>query len=81
LKERINANTVAKLLQEAINSGDSKTVVRLLRENPNLLHVPLWSGNGGTPMSHAPIWESWNPYSGCKSRATTGNLIIVAGHF
>jgi hypothetical protein len=27
--------------------------VRLLRANPHLLHIPLWSGNWGPPMSHA----------------------------
>src|SRR5882724_2238923 len=53
LKERINANTVAGLLQEAIHKDDHETVVRLLRTNPNLLHIPLWSGNWGPPMSHA----------------------------
>src|SRR6266540_1959113 len=37
LKERINANTVAGLLQEAIHKDDRETVVRLLRANPNLL--------------------------------------------
>jgi len=53
LKERINANTVAGLLQEAIHQDDREAVVRLLRANPNLLHIPLWSGNWGPPMSHA----------------------------
>ena len=53
LKERIKADTIAGLLQEAIGNDDRKTVVRLLRANPNLLHVPLWSGNWGPPMSHA----------------------------
>src|SRR5580765_790406 len=53
LKERISANTVAGLLQEAIHKDDRETVVRLLRANPNLLHIPLWSGNWGPPMSHA----------------------------
>src|SRR2546423_4632424 len=53
LKERINGNTVAGLLQEAIHKDDRETVVRLLRVNPNLLHIPLWSGNWGPPMSHA----------------------------
>src|SRR5882672_5751340 len=53
LKERINANTVVGLLLEAIHKDDRETVVRLLRANPNLLHVPLWSGNWGPPMSHA----------------------------
>jgi hypothetical protein len=53
LKERINANTVARLLQEAFRNDDRETVVRLLRANPNMLHIPLWSGNWGPPMSHA----------------------------
>jgi hypothetical protein len=53
LKERINANTVTKLLLKAIEADDRETAVRLLRANPNLLHIPLWSGNWGPPMSHA----------------------------
>jgi hypothetical protein len=53
LKERIGANTVAGLLQEAIHKDDRETVLRLLRAHPNLLHIPLWSGNWGPPMSHA----------------------------
>lgn len=53
LKERIDGNTVAGLLQEAIHKDDRETVVRLLKAHPNLLHVPLWSGNWGPPMSHA----------------------------
>ena len=53
LKERIKANTVTDLLQEAIGKDDRETVVRLLRANPHLLHIPLWSGNWGPPMSHA----------------------------
>src|SRR5262249_25487280 len=53
LKERINTNAVAALLQEAIHKDDRETAVRLLRANPNLLHIPLWSGNWGPPMSHA----------------------------
>src|SRR5688572_23179014 len=53
LKERIDGNTVAGLLQEAIRNDDREGVVRLLRGHPNMLHVPLWSGNWGPPMSHA----------------------------
>ncbi|MDB6038566.1 MAG: ankyrin repeat protein [Verrucomicrobiales bacterium] len=53
LKERIDANTVTGLLQEAIHNDDRESVVRLLKANPNLLHIPLWSGNWGPPMSHA----------------------------
>src|SRR5213596_2589584 len=53
LKERINANTAAALLQDAIHKDDRESVVRLLRAHPDLLHIPLWSGNWGPPMSHA----------------------------
>jgi hypothetical protein len=53
LKERIHANTLAGILQTAIRADDRDTVVRVLRENPKLLHVPIWSGNWGPPMSHA----------------------------
>ena len=53
LKQRINSNIVAGLLLDAVRNDDQKTVVRLLRANPNLLHIPLRSGNWGPPMSHA----------------------------
>src|ERR1043166_2071234 len=53
LKKRIDGNTAAGLLQDAIHKDDHETVVRLLRANPHLLHIPLWSGNWGPPMSHA----------------------------
>lgn len=53
LKERIDGNTVAALLQEAIHKDNRDDVVRLLRAHPNMLHIPLWSGNWGPPMSHA----------------------------
>ena len=53
LKERINSNSLAGILQTAIRADDRDTVIRVLRENPNLLHVPVWSGNWGPPMSHA----------------------------
>jgi hypothetical protein len=53
LEERIDVNTVAQLLQAAIHSDDLETVNRLLRSHPTLLHIPLWSGNWGPPMSHA----------------------------
>ena len=53
LKQRINANTAAGLLQEAIHGDDREAVLRLLRAHPDLLHIPLWSGNWGPPMSHA----------------------------
>ena len=53
LKERINANTVTELLLKAIHEDDREGTLRLLKANPNLLHIPLWSGNWGPPMSHA----------------------------
>jgi hypothetical protein len=53
LKERIAANTAAGLLDHAIRSNDQETVTRLLKAHPNLLHIPLVSGNWGPPMSHA----------------------------
>src|SRR5205085_8703851 len=53
MKERITSNTVARLLQDAIHNDDRESVVRLLQSHPNLLHIPLWSGNWGPPMSHA----------------------------
>jgi len=53
LKERITGNTVAQLIDKAIRSGDAEGVTRLLTAYPNLLHVPVRSGNWGPPMSHA----------------------------
>lgn len=53
LKQRIAARAVAGALQAAIENGDRDTVVTILRTNPEMLHVPLWSGNWGPPMSHA----------------------------
>ena len=53
LKKRVSAAAVAGALQDAIESDDRDTVVALLRADPELLHVPVWSGNWGPPMSHA----------------------------
>ena len=53
LKRRIEANPAAVDLQRAIHADDAATVGRILRAHPELLHVPLWSGNWGPPMSHA----------------------------
>lgn len=53
LKQRITSHRTVETLQDAIESGDAPRVVRLLRENPALLHIPVWSGNWGPPMSHA----------------------------
>ena len=53
LKQRIEANSAAGALQQAIRAGDREGVVAILRANPELLHLPVWSGNWGPPMSHA----------------------------
>lgn len=53
MKERIDGNTAAVQVLTAIHKDDRETVVSLLRANPGLLHIPLWCGNWGPPMSHA----------------------------
>ena len=53
LKERVKSNTVAFHLEKAIRADERETVVRLLRSNPQLVHVPIWGGDWGPPMSHA----------------------------
>ena len=53
LKQRIEANSPAQALLDAIHSGDRDAAVRIVQGDPTLLHVPLWSGNWGPPMSHA----------------------------
>jgi len=53
LKQRIGANTVAQALDVAIRANDEAAAVQLIRQEPQLLHVPLVSGNWGPPMSHA----------------------------
>jgi hypothetical protein len=53
LKERITSNDVAWQLDAAIRANDVEKVVRLLGDNPKLLHVPVRSGNWGPPLSHA----------------------------
>ena len=53
LKQRINAHSAANALREAIAADECETVVAILRTNPEMLHLPVWSGNWGPPMSHA----------------------------
>lgn len=53
LKERITGNTAALLIDKAIRANDATAVTQLLTAYPNLLHVPVLSGNWGPPMSHA----------------------------
>jgi hypothetical protein len=53
LKERIIGNSAAQAIDKATRANDVATVIQLLTAHPNLLHVPIWSGNWGPPMSHA----------------------------
>ena len=53
LRQRITDHTAAQLIDKAIRSNDTTAVTRLLAAYPNLLHVPVRSGNWGPPMSHA----------------------------
>jgi hypothetical protein len=53
LKQRITANPVSVALEGALRGGDRDAIVQLLRDHPQLLHVPVRSGNWGPPMSFA----------------------------
>lgn len=53
LKQRISGSAVAELIDKAIRARDVTGVTRLLTAYPDLLHVPVRSGNWGPPMSHA----------------------------
>lgn len=53
LKERIIGNAIAQEIDKAIRANDAAAVTQLLTAYPNLLHVPVRSGNWGPPMSHA----------------------------
>ncbi len=53
LKHRVESHAVLGRLRAAIHADDCPAVVDLLRAHPHLLHVPVWSGNWGPPMSHA----------------------------
>ena len=53
LKQRIAASSAAAALREAIHVDDRRAVAAILRASPQMLHLPVWSGNWGPPMSHA----------------------------
>jgi len=53
LKQRIAADASVKALEAAIRADDREAAVRLIEMGPQLLHLPLWSGDWGPPMSHA----------------------------
>ncbi|HKO11739.1 MAG TPA: hypothetical protein VJV22_07215 [Acidobacteriaceae bacterium] len=53
LKQRIAADSAATALRDAIRADDRVAVIAMLRAQPELLHLPVLSGNWGPPMSHA----------------------------
>ena len=54
LKQRINCeHSRAGFGSDAIHDDDREAARAVLAREPNLLHIPLWSGNWGPPMSHA----------------------------
>jgi len=53
LKARIGAHSAASALRDAIWADDRAAVVATLRGNPEMLHLPVLSGDWGPPMSHA----------------------------
>jgi hypothetical protein len=53
LKKRIAAHSAAGALRPAIHAGDREQVIAILHDAPEMLHLPVWSGNWGPPMSHA----------------------------
>jgi 2-oxo-4-hydroxy-4-carboxy--5-ureidoimidazoline (OHCU) decarboxylase len=57
LKQRIAAREITGALRQAIEADDGDKVVSILRAHPEMLHVPVVSGNWGPPMSHAPTLD------------------------
>ena len=53
LKQRVEGNSLAQALDAAIGADDRDAAVRLIQLQPQMLHVPVVSGNWGPPMSHA----------------------------
>jgi hypothetical protein len=53
LKQRITSHSLLQRLDAAIRADARAEVVAILQANPELMHVPVRSGNWGPPMSHA----------------------------
>jgi len=53
LKARIGAHSAASALRDAIWADDCAAVVATLRGKPEMLHLPILSGDWGPPMSYA----------------------------
>lgn len=53
LKKRVEVHPLAASLELALRAGDREQALRILRERPELLHLPVRSGNWGPPMTFA----------------------------
>src|SRR5688572_2913314 len=53
LKRRIESNDTSRAIERAIRANDRAGVSALLQAHPDLLHIPVCSGNWGPPMSYA----------------------------
>lgn len=53
LRQRFGAHAAANALRDAIHGNDRDAVLAILRAHPEMLSLPVWSGNWGPPMSHA----------------------------
>lgn len=53
LKHRIESNESLRALAQGIRKNDRALVREILQRQPELLHIPVVSGNWGPPMSHA----------------------------
>jgi hypothetical protein len=53
LKQRIEVQPHARSLELALRAGDREQVLQILRDQPQLLHLPVRSGNWGPPMTFA----------------------------
>lgn len=53
LKRRIETQPHSHALEQAIRANECDAVVQILRAHPELLHLPVCSGNWGPPMSFA----------------------------
>jgi hypothetical protein len=53
LKQRIEVQPFARSLELALRAGDREQVLQILHDQPQLLHLPVRSGNWGPPMTFA----------------------------
>lgn len=53
LKRRLEVQPLARSLELALRASDRERVLQILRDHPQLLHLPVRSGNWGPPMTFA----------------------------